>query len=107
MILEINIMKIKKTKRWVIYKEEIDASKISADWYSWIHFMKNKIEFNTKLKNTIGKNHIYQIKLEPKMLIIQIKIMLKLKKNIKFGRVKFLFFFIIFFLIQILVIQII
>ena len=40
----------KKTKRWVIYKEEIDASKISADWYSWIHFMKNKIEFNTKIK---------------------------------------------------------
>tara|TARA_B100001750_G_scaffold53592_1_gene40765 strand:- start:223 stop:561 length:339 start_codon:yes stop_codon:yes gene_type:complete len=51
MILEINIMKIKKkTKRWVIYKGEIDASKISADWYSWIHFMKNKIEFNTKIK---------------------------------------------------------
>ena len=40
----------KKTKRWVIYKEEIDASKISADWYSWIHFMKNKIEFNTKVE---------------------------------------------------------
>ena len=40
----------KKTKRWVIYKGEIDASKISADWYSWIHFMKNKIEFNTTIK---------------------------------------------------------
>ena len=40
----------KKTKRLVIYREEIDASKISADWYSWIHFMKNKIEFNTKIK---------------------------------------------------------
>ena len=40
----------KKTKRWVIYGEEIDASKISADLYSWIHFMKNKIEFNTKIK---------------------------------------------------------
>ena len=31
----------KKTKRWVIYQSEIDASKIPADWYSWIHFMKN------------------------------------------------------------------
>ena len=40
----------KKTKRWVIFREEIDASKISADWYSWIHFMKNKIEFDTKVK---------------------------------------------------------
>ena len=40
----------KKNKRWVIYKEEIDASKISADWYSWIHFMKNKIENTHELK---------------------------------------------------------
>ena len=44
-------MKIKKkNKRWVLYKSEIDASKIPNDWYSWIHFMKNKVEFNTKVK---------------------------------------------------------
>ena len=34
----------KKNKRWVIYKGEIDASKISNEWFSWIHFTKNKIE---------------------------------------------------------------
>ena len=34
----------KKGKRWVIYAEEIDASKIPVEWYSWIHFTKNKIE---------------------------------------------------------------
>ena len=34
----------KNGKRWVIYKDEIDASKISNEWYSWIHFTKNKIE---------------------------------------------------------------
>ena len=34
----------KKTKRWVIYKGEIDASKIPNEWYSWIHFTSNKIE---------------------------------------------------------------
>ena len=34
----------KKNKRWVIYNDEIDASKISNEWYSWIHFTKNKIE---------------------------------------------------------------
>ncbi len=39
-----------KTKRWVIYKSEIDASKIPSDWFSWIHFMKNKIEFNQEPK---------------------------------------------------------
>ena len=31
-------------KRWVIYKGEIDASKIPIEWYSWIHFIHNKIE---------------------------------------------------------------
>ena len=40
----------KKGKRWVIYSEEIDASKIPIEWYSWIHFMPNKIENNHKLE---------------------------------------------------------
>ena len=40
----------KKNKRWVIYKGEIDASKISNQWYSWIHFTKNKIELNKNIK---------------------------------------------------------
>ena len=34
----------KNKKRWVIYKNEIDATKIPNEWYSWIHFMNNKIE---------------------------------------------------------------
>ena len=34
----------KAGKRWVIYSGEIDASKIPNEWYSWIHFTKNKIE---------------------------------------------------------------
>mgnify|MGYP001203550339 FL=1 len=33
-----------KQKRWVIYSDEIDASKIPVEWYSWIHFTANKIE---------------------------------------------------------------
>jgi len=36
----------KKKKRWVIYSGEIDASKIPIEWYSWIHFINNKIENN-------------------------------------------------------------
>ena len=36
----------KSGKRWVIYKDEIDASKIPVEWYSWMHFTKNKIENN-------------------------------------------------------------
>ena len=37
-------------KRWVIYKDEIDASKIPNEWYSWIHFIKNKIENSHEIK---------------------------------------------------------
>ena len=34
----------KSGRRWIIYNGEIDASKIPNEWYSWIHFTKNKIE---------------------------------------------------------------
>ena len=40
----------KSGSRWVIYKDEIDATKIPVDWYSWMHFIKNKIENNHELK---------------------------------------------------------
>ncbi len=40
----------KRGKRWVIYADEIDASKIPVEWYSWIHFMPNKIENIHKLE---------------------------------------------------------
>tara|TARA_B100001121_G_scaffold300675_1_gene310773 strand:+ start:2072 stop:2434 length:363 start_codon:yes stop_codon:yes gene_type:complete len=40
----------KRKKRWVIYKGEIEATKIPVDWYSWIHFIKNKIEETHELK---------------------------------------------------------
>ena len=40
----------KKGKRWVIYSNEIDASKIPVEWYSWIHFTPNKIENTHELK---------------------------------------------------------
>ena len=32
-----------KKKRWVIYKDSVEASKIPSEWYLWIHFLtKNK-----------------------------------------------------------------
>ena len=40
----------RKKKRWIIYKGEIDASKISNEWFSWIHFTKNKMEINKNVK---------------------------------------------------------
>ena len=40
----------KDKKRWVIYKNEIDATKIPNEWYSWMHFTNNKIEKDHNLK---------------------------------------------------------
>ena len=39
----------KKGHRWVIYNDEIDASKIPIEWYSWMHFTPNKIEKSHEL----------------------------------------------------------
>ena len=48
----------KSGKRWVSYKDEIDASKIPNEWYFWIHFITNKIEnFNDFKKYDWQKPH--------------------------------------------------
>jgi len=36
----------KKNNRWVIYKEEINASKITSDWFSWMHHTTDRIPSN-------------------------------------------------------------
>ena len=49
----------KNGKRWIIYKGEIDASKIPQEWFSWIHYTKNKIENSHELKKfDWQKSHI-------------------------------------------------
>ena len=40
----------KKGKRWVIYNGEVEASKIPNEWYSWMHYLNNKIEFNQEFE---------------------------------------------------------
>ena len=40
----------KNGKRWVIYANTVDASKIPVEWYSWIHFTPNKVEKDHNLK---------------------------------------------------------
>ena len=62
----------KKGKRFVIYNGEVDASKIPNEWYSWMHFTKNKIENIHDLKkfdwqkphqsNMTGSNQAYSPK---------------------------------------------
>ena len=40
----------KKKKRWVIYKNRVESSKIPPEWHSWIHFQT--INIPSKNMNT-------------------------------------------------------
>ena len=40
----------KKGERLIIYSDEVDASKIPVEWFSWIHFTPNKIEKKHDIK---------------------------------------------------------
>ena len=49
----------KSGRRWVIYNGEVEASKIPNEWYSWIHFTKNKLENSHDFdKYEWQKNHL-------------------------------------------------
>ena len=49
----------KSGKRWVIYKDEIDASKIPNEWFSWIHFTNNKLDnLKSEKKYSWQKPHL-------------------------------------------------
>tara|TARA_B100001057_G_scaffold491578_1_gene582134 strand:+ start:235 stop:612 length:378 start_codon:yes stop_codon:yes gene_type:complete len=43
--------------RWVIYKGQIDASKINADWHDWIHYRTDEIPKDGIKKKSWYKNH--------------------------------------------------
>ena len=45
-------------RRWVIYNGEVDSTKIPNEWFSWIHFTKNKIEkVQNQIKFSWQKSH--------------------------------------------------
>ena len=87
----------KKGKRWVIYSDVIDASKIPVEWYSWIHFTPNKIEKKHELEkydwqkphqsNLTGTEEAYYPNKNKNVL----------KKNILVGKSSFFLYLIIFF----------
>ena len=58
-------------KRWVIYKDVVEASNIPPNWYSWIHFTSNKLPVPNQKKyywekkyvpNLTGTNKAYRPK---------------------------------------------
>ena len=48
--------KSKKDERWVVYANNIEATKITSDWFLWIHHTIDKIP------NTSDKKYIWQKK---------------------------------------------
>ena len=47
----------KKGKRWVIYSKDVEATKITNDWYLWIHHTTNQIPNKNEKKHNWQKEH--------------------------------------------------
>ena len=56
--LRIKYYKSKKNERWVMYSNNIEATKISSDWYLWIHHTIDNLPNNKEEKYTWQKKHL-------------------------------------------------
>ena len=50
--------KNQKNERWVIYAKNIEATKITSDWYLWIHHTTDKIPDVKETKHLWQKKHL-------------------------------------------------
>jgi NADH dehydrogenase len=50
--------KSKKNERWVVYSKNIEATKITSDWYLWIHHTVDKIPDKKDIKHVWQKTHL-------------------------------------------------
>ena len=50
--------KSKKDERWVIYSNIIEATKITSDWYLWMHHTIDKIPDSKETKYLWQKKHL-------------------------------------------------
>jgi len=48
----------KKGKRWVIYNNKVESSKIPPEWHLWIHFLKNDKPRHNINKFSWQKKHV-------------------------------------------------
>ena len=46
-----------KKKRWVIYKNNVESTKIPPEWHSWIHFLKSNKPLSEIKKFSWQKKH--------------------------------------------------
>jgi NADH dehydrogenase len=45
-------------QRWVVYKDNIEASKITSEWFLWMHHTINEIPNKQKKKHLWQKEHL-------------------------------------------------
>ena len=50
--------KNKNDERWVIYSKNIEATRITSDWYLWIHHTIDKIPDKNDTKIFMAKKHL-------------------------------------------------
>tara|TARA_B100000886_G_C20083994_1_gene351059 strand:+ start:112 stop:456 length:345 start_codon:yes stop_codon:yes gene_type:complete len=50
--------KNKKNERWVIYSQEVEATKISSEWYLWIHHTTDILPEKSEKKFNWQKKHL-------------------------------------------------
>ena len=72
----------KKKERWVVYSKNIEATRISSEWYLWIHHTVDKApDINVENKKYFWQKNIKKIKQEQKIAISRLELeKMKLKK---------------------------
>ena len=50
--------KNKKNQRWVVYADNVEATKITSDWYLWMHHTIDKIPEKKQANNSWQKKHV-------------------------------------------------
>ena len=48
----------KKNDRWVVYSQNIEATKITSDWFLWMHHTIDKIPNDNEKKYIWQKDHL-------------------------------------------------
>ena len=47
-----------KDERWVIYSNKVEATKITSEWFMWMHHTVDKIPKDNEKKYIWQKNHV-------------------------------------------------
>ena len=58
--------KNKNDERWVVYSSEIEATRITSDWYLWMHHTIDKIPNIQSEKKYSWQKNMRRIKLDPR-----------------------------------------